>query len=231
MIAGWNEPGGRKMFLGPAELHIWRVALWPEAVCPETFSEQEKLRAWRFRSEQARQRYISSHIALRDILSRYLQVSPAQISIVQPGMEKPRLAANSGPCRVSFNLSRSGDVALVAFAASGQVGVDIECLLPERHEQGMENLVLTSNEKAVFAAIDPAEKWRAFLCGWTRKEAYAKCIGLGLSADLTQVELGLTEETIRIQATVVSSFIPGDGFLAAWAAEDALFPSFWNWTR
>jgi hypothetical protein len=42
VIADWSEPDGRKMYLGTAELHIWRVALWPEAVCPETFSEQEK---------------------------------------------------------------------------------------------------------------------------------------------------------------------------------------------
>jgi 4'-phosphopantetheinyl transferase len=118
----------------------------------------------------------------------------------------------------------------MTLAASVQVGVDIECLIPERYEPGMEDLVLTSNEKAALAAIDPADRWRAFLCGWTRKEAYAKCIGLGLSADLTNVELGLTEESIQVEGIVVTSFVPQQGFLAAWAAESALSPSFWNWT-
>ena len=230
MNANWIEPSGRRMYLGPAELHIWRIALWPEMICPETFSDQETVRAARFRTEQARQRYISSNVDMRDVLSRYLQTSPAQISIRQQGTEKPRLAATSGTCNVSFNLSRCGDLALMTLAASVQVGVDIECLIPERYEPGMEDLVLTSNEKAALAAIDPADRWRAFLCGWTRKEAYAKCIGLGLSADLTNVELGLTEESIQVEGIVVTSFVPQQGFLAAWAAESALSPSFWNWT-
>ncbi|MGA3081537.1 MAG: 4'-phosphopantetheinyl transferase superfamily protein [Terracidiphilus sp.] len=118
----------------------------------------------------------------------------------------------------------------MAIASSVQAGVDIECLRPERYEAGMEQLIFTADEKAALETIDPAERWRAFLRGWTRKEAYAKCIGLGLAADLSHAELGLTEETVRVQGITVSSFAPQEGFLAAWAAEEALRPSFWNWS-
>jgi len=225
----WREPRGTKMPIGPEEIHIWRVPLWTGAICPPSFSSQERIRAERFHSEQPRQRYITSHIALRYILAKYLLTPPAEVIIVQPELKKPYLAGNASDRAISFNLSRSEDMCLIAVTESVQAGVDIECLRPERYEPGMESLVFTADESAALAAIEPEERWRAFLSGWTRKEAYGKCIGLGLSADLAHAELGLTEETIRFQGITVASFVPCDRFIAAWAAADALTPSFWNW--
>ena len=230
MKTNWCEPLGPEMPIGTQEIHIWRVPLWSGAICPPSFSSQERIRAERFHSEQPRQRFITSHIAMRDILANYLQTSPAEIRIVQPDLKKPYLAGNASAGAISFNLSRSEDMCLIAVTASVQAGVDIECLRPERYEPGMESLVFTASESAALAAIEPEERWRAFLRGWTRKEAYGKCLGLGLSADLAHAELGLTEETIRFQGIAVASFVPCDRFIAAWAAADALTPSFWNWT-
>ena len=230
MKTNWCEPRNPQTPIGPQEIHIWRVPLWAGAICPPAFSSQERNRAERFHSEQPRQRFITSHIALRDILAKYLQAPQAEICIVQPELKKPYLAGNASAGAISFNLSRSEDMCLIAITGSVQAGVDIECLRPERYEPGMESLVFTANESTALAAIEPDERWLAFLRGWTRKEAYGKCIGLGLSADLAHAELGLTEETVRFQGITVASFVPCDRFIAAWAAADALTPSFWNWT-
>jgi 4'-phosphopantetheinyl transferase len=230
MNAFWKEPCGRELHLGMEELHIWRVRLRPGNVLPEGLSCQEKMRAGRFLSHGARQRYIASHVAMRNILSLYLQTPPAEISIIQPELNKPRLVSDAGSRAVSFSLSRSEDVCLVAVASCAQVGVDIECLAADRYEAGMAEQVFTPDELEAFAAIAPEERLRVFLRCWTRKEAYAKCIGLGLAADLKHVELGLTEERAGVLGVAVASFIPLEGFQAAWAATDALRPSFWSWT-
>jgi 4'-phosphopantetheinyl transferase len=226
----WNEPRGREMPIGPDELHIWLVELRSGSASLQALSGYERARAMRFLSEAARQRYISSHLAMRDILSRYLQTPPAKIAIVQSELQKPHLATNAGARTVSFGLSRSEDMCLVAVASRVRVGVDIESLMPERYEARIEDQVFTIDELAAFATIAPADRWRVFLRGWTRKEAYAKCIGLGLAADLAHTELGMTEETVQVQGIAVSSFIPHEGFLGAWAAEGTLRPSFWSWT-
>ena len=117
---------------------------------------------------------------------------------------------------------------LVPVARRAGIGVDIDSLTPERYETGMADQVFTLDELTEFAAIVPAERPRVSLRGWTRKEAYAKCIGLGLAADLAHTYLGLTEKTVLIHGITVSNFSPREGFLAAWAAENSLRPSFWN---
>jgi 4'-phosphopantetheinyl transferase len=226
----WNEPSGLIANLGSDELHIWRADLRSSTTDSDALSGQERARAEKFLSAPARRRYIASHLGLRGILAGYLQTSPAAIQFTQPENRKPFLANRAGVRTVSFSLSRSEDLCLVAVASHTDVGVDIECVHRGRFEAGMADQVFTPEERAALEAFPPAERLRAFLLGWTRKEAYAKCIGLGLSADLTHAEVGLKGDAALVQGVIVASLIPQEGFLAAWAARDALRPSFWNWT-
>lgn len=226
----WNQPLGLTTNLGPEELHIWRSELRSSPTGSDALSGQERARAARFLSEPARRRYIASHLALRGILARYFETSPAAIQFTQLENQKPYLANSAGSRTVSFSLSRSEDLCLVAVASHTEVGVDIECDSQGSFEAGMADQVFTPEERAALEAFPPAERLRAFLLGWTRKEAYAKCIGLGLSADLTHAEVGLKGDAALVQGVTVASFIPQGGFLAAWAAREPLRPSFWNWT-
>lgn len=167
---------------------------------------------------------------MRGILAGYLKTSPAAIQFTQSENQKPYLANHAGVRTVSFNLSRSGDLCLVAVALHTDVGVDIEFANQGRFEGGMADQVFTPGERAALDAFAPPQRLRAFLLGWTRKEAYVKCIGLGLSANLAYAEVGVKEEAALVHNVTVSSFIPQEGFLAAWAARGDLRPSFWNWT-
>ena len=91
MITSWNESRGLEMHLGPDEVHIWLVDMRYRAASLQALSLQERARAGRFLHEKARQRYIVSHLAMRDILSRYLQTPPNGIAIFQPEPESPVL--------------------------------------------------------------------------------------------------------------------------------------------
>lgn len=226
----WNEPSKLTAHLDSDELHIWRADLRSSIAGSDALSAQERTRAEKFISEPARRRYIASHLAMRGILASYLQTSPAGIQFVQPENRKPYLANCAGARTVSFSLSRSEDLCLVAVASHTDVGVDIEFAQQGTFEAGMADQVFTLEERDAWESFAPAERSRAFLLGWTRKEAYAKCIGLGLSADLTHAQVGLEPDAALVQGVTVASFIPLQGFLAAWAARDALRPSFWNWT-
>jgi len=226
----WNEPSELPANMGSDELHIWRADLRSPTPDPDALSDQEQARAARFLSEPARRRYVASHLALRGILSAYLHTPPAAVPFTQLENRKPFLPNRAQVRAVSFSLSRSEDLCLVAVASHTDIGVDIECVHKARFEAGMADQVFTPGERAALEALPPAERLRAFLLGWTRKEAYAKCIGLGLSADLFHAEVGVKPDATRIQDIMVTSFMPQEGFLAAWAARDAFHPSFWNWT-
>jgi len=226
----WNEPSELIANMGSDELHIWRADLRSPTPNSDALSSQERARADRFLAEPARRRYVASHLALRGILSAYVHTSPAAIPITQPENRKPFLANRAQVRSVSFSLSRSEDLCLVAVASHTEVGVDIECDEQGKFEELMAEQVFTPGERAALEAFPPAERSRAFLLGWTRKEAYAKCIGLGLSADLIHAEVGVKPDAALVQGVMVTSFIPQQGFLAAWAAREALRPSFWNWT-
>lgn len=226
----WENSSVFTAQLGDGQLHIWRADLHSCALDLNGLSSQEQARAGKFLSELAKRRYIASHLALRGILARYLPIPPGEIEFIQPHGHKPRLANQPAARPVSFSLSRTEDVCLVAVARRAEVGVDIESAIESRFEPGMADQVLTANELATLEAVAPANRGRAFLLAWTRKEAYAKCIGLGLSADLVHAEVGLTQLTALLHGISVSSFTPEPGYLASWASRDELRPSFWNWT-
>src|SRR5947207_14721515 len=115
--------------LAADEIHSWcaRLDVPPEASARfhATLSPDERNRSARFRFERDRQRFIVARGALRDLLARYLQTQPAQISFVYDAFGKPDLSpefANG----LRFNLSHSAGFALIAIATGSDVGVDLE---------------------------------------------------------------------------------------------------------
>lgn len=138
------------------EVHVWRVAL----------------RATGGRAA-ARQ-------ALREILGAYLGVGPAAVELTVGENGKPGLAAATPP--LSFNLSHSGGVALVAVAAGGvEIGVDVERLRPRRDLVRLAARWLPEGDAAAVASASDGDRERVFYAAWTRHEARAKCTGAGLS--------------------------------------------------
>lgn len=168
----------------PADISVWRLAVG--RVAAEDWlvlTSPEQDRAWRFRREADRARYVGARAGLRRLLAARLGLAPAQVPLRAGKHGKPELAQGAS---CYFNLSHAGGYALVALSDRREVGVDVEC------EQGMPDL-----EPLADYALVPAERtgWRglppaaAFLRRWTGKEAALKAWGVGVAQHLLQVQV------------------------------------------
>ena len=166
-------------------LDLWHARL-DAGEWPALFGlpNSERKRAAQIVRLRARQRWIASRWALRTVLGRYLGREPAEIELRFGERGKPMLADPYAPLR--FNLSHSGGLALIAVATDRDVGVDVQAI---------------------------GAKSAGFYVEWTRREAVAKCHGVGLGAPLPDAPVAVTP----LEA--------GPGFAAAIAvAGDAMPP-------
>ncbi len=137
----------------------------------------------------------SSQVLLR-VLARYLGDAPEEIELTRGDRGKPRLAHD--PERLGFNLSHSGDLALIAVSQGREVGVDVERLKPERDLVALAERALDPKEATAVRAASGDERTRLFYELWTRHEARLKCLGLGLGPALDQPPPRLAVETLPI---------------------------------
>jgi 4'-phosphopantetheinyl transferase len=181
--------------LSESEVHVWRVALLqPSPVVQElwhTLDQGERNRAERFRFQRDRERFIVAHGRLRAILGGYLGVAPERLSLCYGAHGKPALAPECGAA-LSFNMSHAHELALYAIALERSVGVDIEHMRPGIADIAIAERFFSPREVAALQAIPDAERSLAFFTCWTRKEAYIKARGEGLSLPLDQFEVSLT---------------------------------------
>ena len=157
--------------------------------------EREHARASSFHFTRDRERYCQSQLLVRCVLSRYLDVDPAKIAIVEGPHGKP-LIDNPGENRdLHFNLAHCQSVALLAVTSGQSVGIDVEdgASIRKADFGGLAREFLTKREAQIIRALAGAERDRAFLRCWTRKEALLKAIGLGLIAKLDGFEVPLDE--------------------------------------
>lgn len=180
MTEGWS-PGPDHLSLTAGEVHVWRAKVdgpWPGV---EGLPAPERERAAAFLREDATGRWVAARWALRKVLSRYLDEPAADITLDLGENEKPQLADRSSGLR--FNLSHSGDLALVAVASGREVGVDLEKIEPARDLLALAERALAPEAVAEIRAAQPPDRPLAFYRAWTRHEARLKCLGIGLTSD------------------------------------------------
>lgn len=180
--------------LGAGEVHVWRVdlTLSPEDEVRRTASlaADERQRAGRFLSLPARAQFVAARSGLRAILAGYLGRPPGDIALRPGPVGKPELA-DSGPAPLFFNLSHSRDLALVALTRTTEIGVDVEqARLRETADQLAERF-FHPNEVAALRALPPGLRAAGFFNAWTRKEAFLKATGKGISYGIERVEVTL----------------------------------------
>lgn len=179
----------------PADaVHVWRVDLRVSPDCVRclaaTLSSAERARAARFRFPEHRERFIVSHGALRNILSRYLNAPASELAFEANTHGKPALTPPEHAW-LQFNLTHSGDLALVAVTRDRPVGIDVEHKIPPDDPARLVAQFFSANENAAFNALPESQREAAFFAGWTRKEAYIKALGEGLSTPLDQFDVTL----------------------------------------
>lgn len=201
---------------------LWLVALdvaLDAARVEATLSAAEKARAARFRFERDARRYRVSHMALRQVLSEQTGLPPAALDFQEGQFGKPRLTQTAAP---HFNMSHSGDWALIGVSATGPLGVDIEAHAPMEDVQALaERNYTVAERESLRASKDPLTD---FLRCWTRKEACLKALGSGLSIEPnvfeTGTDAGMRSTTVEgCPMAVASVALPVNALAAcAWIA-------------
>jgi 4'-phosphopantetheinyl transferase len=229
----WRPPPAA-LTLSNAEVHVWRASLDPAASCVEhlqrTLSADERHRAARFHFPRDRRRFIVARGVLRDILGRYLGVPPSALGFRYNAYGKPALAGVADEEGLRFNVSHSDETALFAVTCGREVGVDIEHLRTAIACEDIAERFFSARERASLRALPAEVKHRAFFNCWTRKEAYIKAHGEGLSLPLDQFDVSLAPgEPVALLATrsdprealrwSLQALTPGPGYVAAVAVE------------
>ena len=201
------DDGGLGWTLSAEEVHVWRASLErPEktvAAMRRLLASDERLRADRFRFERDRTRYIVGRALLRGLLASYLETTPGELTFEYGEFDKPALSG--GPW---FNLSHSGPVALYAFSSAGEIGVDVELDDADFAHERIAERFFSPSEVSVLRSLPAEDQPRAFLACWTRKEAFIKARGDGLSLALDSFDVTLAPD------------VPAALLRTAWCSEE-----------
>lgn len=157
-------------------------------------SADEHERAERFHFRNDRNHFIAARGLLRLLLSRYLDLPPQQLSFSYSPYGKPALAGESERASLRFNVSHSHGVALYAFTLEREVGVDVEYIRQDVVNESIAEHFFSAQEVASLRALPAEVQPQAFFNCWTRKEAFIKARGEGLSFPLDQFDVSLVPE-------------------------------------
>jgi 4'-phosphopantetheinyl transferase len=228
----WSE-GPSSLNLSSGCVDVWRIDLdEPPSTTFSALSSDELHRAQRFHFEKDRQHYIRCRSALRNLLSRYLETPAADICFeYQPG-GKPELTEQQNPLQLRFNVSHSARLALIAISAVHRLGIDIEKERADVDITALAERFFSTRERDGLRALPDHLRVAAFFACWTRKEAFLKATGDGLSFPLadfsvtTHPEVGPALEEIRgdtqpRQQWFLSDLSVEDGYRATVAVESS----------
>jgi 4'-phosphopantetheinyl transferase len=240
----WNLPDARPR-LGPDDVHVWRASLGATYESVQRLhgilAEDEKARADRFIFARDRNHFILARGALREILSRYLGIAPREIRFIYSPYGKPALADAAGDLK--FNVSHSHEVALYAIARGCEVGLDVEYVRDDFASMEIAERFFSRAEVTALRAIEPDSRTLAFFNCWTRKEAYIKARGEGLSHPLEQFAvscapgqpaaiLSSENDPQEVSRWRLHELLPGPGYAAALALSGAPRKvSLWQWAE
>ena len=191
----WDSPP-KTLTLPSNAVHVWRASLHVSAselrAFEDTLAVDERARAERFYFQKHREHFIAGRGLLRNVLSRYLDREPDQLRFRYNAYGKPSLTEETGAEGLCFNLSHSHEMALYALTRGREIGVDIEYFRPDVEVEKLAERFFSPREAAVLRAL-PEQLWKeGFFNCWTRKEAYIKAEGRGMSIPLSAFDVSLT---------------------------------------
>lgn len=200
----------------------------------------ERARAARFRFDVHRHRFVAGRGLLRLLLGRLAGRPPEALRFGYGIKGKPFLT--DPPADFRFNLSNSANGVLIAVSRGRELGADLESLRPLSDADALVERFFAPGEREIYRRVPPEGRLSCFYTGWTRKEAYVKARGDGLSLPTTEFEVVLApgepprlvrfdREPREVDRWSFAAFEPAHGFLGAVAVEGGppeLRPRFWR---
>ncbi len=197
----WTTFSNQDLSLQPSQLHVWSVCKSDHENRLQEYwdilNEAEKERALTFRFLKDRYCFIIARGVLRNLLGAYIQMAPDQVKFQFGHNGKPYV---HHPSQIKFNISHSGDTILLGFVQKHSIGIDVEYTKRKVDVKKIAELFFAEEEVTSLFRLDQAYHTQAFYNCWTRKEAFIKAVGSGLSFPLDQfvVSLDSTKEATLI---------------------------------
>jgi 4'-phosphopantetheinyl transferase len=230
-------PGFEHQVRNGRGVDVWTVRTDPPpavaARMAQLLSPDETARARRFHGEHLRRAFVTTRGALRVLLGRHAGIAPRDVELVFGPQGKPALRP---PAAIAFNVSHSGQVAMFAFTRGCPLGIDVEQVRPVPDMQAIARRFFSAEEALELSQLPgAAERERAFFLCWTRKEAYVKAMGTGLSTPLDGFRvtlrpgesprlIGVGHRPTAMEDWTLHHLEPAPGYVAALAYRDALRP-------
>jgi 4'-phosphopantetheinyl transferase len=240
----WSSPGEFPKLLAD-QVHVWQIYLNQNPTTTPGFSDtlslDERERAERFNFEKNRNQFIEARAALRSILSGYLNLCPQKLEFSYGAYGKPALANDPSDHKLQFNLSRRDGLALVAVAYDREIGVDVEHIRPDLPVLEIAECAFSPAELAALQSLPENLQTAGFYSCWTRKEAYLKARGVGVSFPLKQFDVSLNpgeparlleirDDDDDIDRWMLQEIPVSENYLGALAVEGAnLNVTYWDW--
>lgn len=231
--------------LPEGEVHVWRVCLaQPEGrvdALSRLLSTEERVRAGRFVAPDLGAHFAVARGVLRQLLGKYLGVAPRELRFAYGRHGKPGLAEPQGQSRLCFNLSHSHQLALYAVSRGREVGIDVEHPRPGVDVERLARRFFAPQEIDGLLRLPVDRRREGFYNCWTRKEAYLKARGEGITVALDSfavtLEPGAPAALLRCAADPdeverwrLQALFPGEGYVAALcAAGDDWRLRCWQW--
>jgi 4'-phosphopantetheinyl transferase len=200
-----------RMHITENEVHVWSTCSDVEPAdvdrLAKLLSDDERDRAGRFHFRKDRNRFIVGRGLLRTILSRYLNLDSDKLQFEYSSHGKPQLAPNyqaPGAPALRFSLTHSQELVLYAIAFR-EIGIDVEHIRKDFEVEPLAGQVFSRNELAKLLTLPSSLRREAFFRCWTRKEAYIKGRGEGLSVPLDQFEVSLLPDELPALLSVADN--------------------------
>jgi 4'-phosphopantetheinyl transferase len=194
MMQTWVNPQAFAP-LDDGEVHLWRASLvrTPDALrqLHATLAPDEAAKAARYHFQKDRDHYVAARGLLRRLLGLYLARAPESVRFSYGAHGKPSLDAAQAAQGLRFNLSHSHELVLYAFTRGRDVGVDLEYMRADFAGEEIAARFFSAREVSMLRSLPAEARTRAFFNCWTRKEAYIKARGEGLSHPLDAFDVSL----------------------------------------
>ena len=190
--------------LRPGDLHVWQVGLRrfqedPEAA--EILDRDELERARRFAFADDARRFVQRRTALRHLAALYTGRDARELRFGRTAAGKPFLLDQSSSGAISFSVTHSKDLALLAFCIDVAVGIDVEAIRPLDDMRAIADACFSEGERSALDALPENERLIAFFNGWTRKEALLKAVGGGFTLAPKDSEVTVSpQEAVRVKS-------------------------------